>query len=104
MAWINLLIAGFWEILWAISLKYSNGFEKLAPTIVTIVGMIASYYFLAIATKKLPIGTAYSIWTGIGAVGTIILGILLFHEDVNFWRILFLIMIIAGIVGLKITA
>lgn len=104
MAWINLLIAGFWEILWAISLKYSNGFEKLAPTIVTIVGMIASYYFLAIATKKLPIGTAYSIWTGIGAVGTIILGILLFHEDVNFWRILFLIMIIAGIVGLKVTA
>ncbi|MBP7211632.1 multidrug efflux SMR transporter [bacterium] len=104
MAWINLLIAGFWEILWAISLKYSNGFEKLAPTIVTIVGMVASYYFLAIATKKLPIGTAYSIWTGIGAVGTIILGILLFHEDVNFWRILFLIMIIAGIVGLKITA
>ena len=86
-----------------ISLKYSQGLTIPIPTVITIVGMIASFYFLSLATKVLPIGTAYSIWTGFGAVGTVILGIVLFGEQVTPYRILFLFMIIIGIVGLKLT-
>lgn len=103
MAWINLFIAAILEVLWAISLKYSQGLTIPIPTVITIVGMIASFYFLSLATKVLPIGTAYSIWTGFGAVGTVILGIVLFGEQVTPYRILFLFMIIIGIVGLKLT-
>ncbi|MBR1943680.1 quaternary ammonium compound efflux SMR transporter SugE [bacterium] len=103
MAWINLVIAGFFEILWAICLKYSDGFTNLIPSIVTVIGMIASYYFLAMATKTLPIGTAYTVWTGFGAIGTVILGILLFGEQVTILRIVFLLFIFVGIVGLKLT-
>lgn len=103
MAWINLFIAAILEIIWAISLKYSQGLTIPIPTVITIVGMIASFYFLSLATKVLPIGTAYSIWTGFGAVGTVILGIVLFGEQVTPYRILFLFMIIIGIVGLKLT-
>lgn len=104
MAWINLLIAGILEIVWAISLKYSNGFSNITASIITVIGMIASYYFLAIATKTLPIGTSYTVWTGIGAVGTVILGIILFKEQMTPIRILFLIMILTGILGVKATA
>lgn len=103
MAWINLFIAAILEVVWAISLKYSHGLTIPIPTAITIVGMIASFYFLSLATKVLPIGTAYSIWTGFGAVGTVILGIILFGEQVTPYRILFLFMIIVGIVGLKLT-
>lgn len=103
MAWINLIIAGFWEILWAISLKYSAGFTNLLPSVITVIGMIASYYFLALAVKDLPIGTAYTVWTGFGALGTVILGIFLFKEQVTPQKILFLSMIIGGIVGLKLS-
>ena len=103
MAWINLFIAGIFEITWAIGLKYSNGFTVPIPSIITLIGMIASYYFLAIAVKELPLGTAYAIWTGFGVIGTVILGIFLFGEQLNFSRILFLIMIITGIIGLKLT-
>lgn len=104
MAWINLLIAGILEILWATGLKYSDGFSEPIPSVLTVIGMIASYYFLALAVKYLPIGTAYTVWTGIGAVGAIIFGIILFKEPATAPRILFLSLIIIGIIGVKLTS
>ena len=104
MAWIYLFIAGLFEVVWAIGLKYSHGFTKLIPSIVTIGGMIISFYLLALATKTLPIGTAYAVWTGIGALGTVILGIVFFHEPLNLMRVLFLFLILIGILGLKLTS
>ena len=104
MAWIYLIVAGLFEMVWAIGLKFSHGFTRLRPSIITISGMIVSFYLLALATKTLPIGTAYAIWTGIGALGTVILGMLIFHEPVTALRILFLLLIFSGIVGLKITS
>ena len=104
MAWINLFIAGIFEIVWAISLKYAHGFTRLTPSVITIAGMLASFYFLAQATKTLPIGTAYAVWTGIGAAGTLILGIILFQEPVTTVRLLCISLILIGIIGLKITA
>ncbi|MCW2279500.1 quaternary ammonium compound efflux SMR transporter SugE [Heliophilum fasciatum] len=101
MAWIYLLIAGIFEIVWAIGLKYTEGFTKLIPSLLTGAGMIASFYFLALATKTLPIGTAYAVWTGIGAVGAVILGIVLFDEPRNLARLFFLGLILMGIIGLK---
>ena len=101
MAWIYLFIAGLFEIGWAVGLKYTEGFTKLWPSVITIFGMILSFYFLSTAVKTIPIGTAYAIWTGIGAVGTAILGIILFGESKEFMRILFILLIIVGIVGLK---
>ena len=86
---------------WAVGLKYTNGFTRLWPSIVTIVTMILSFYFLSSAVKSIPIGTAYAIWTGIGAVGTAILGIILFDESKEFIRIIFIMLIVVGIVGLK---
>ncbi len=102
MAWFFLLLAGIFEIVWAISLKYAEGFSKLWPSVITIIGMAISIYFLAIALKTLPIGVAYSIWTGIGAVGTVILGMILFDESKEVLKIVFILMIVAGIVGLKL--
>ncbi|MBR0599441.1 quaternary ammonium compound efflux SMR transporter SugE [Sinanaerobacter chloroacetimidivorans] len=104
MKWIFLLVAGGFEVLWAIGLKYSFGFTRLIPSIFTIIGMIASFYFLSLALKNLPIGTAYAIWTGIGTVGTVILGIILFKEPMNMSRVVFISFIIIGIIGLKITS
>ena len=101
MAWICLFIAGLFEIGWAVGLKYTDGFTRLWPSIVTIVTMILSFYFLSSAVKSIPIGTAYAIWTGIGAVGTAILGIILFDESKEFIRIIFIMLIVIGIVGLK---
>jgi len=102
MAWIYLFIAGLFEIGWAVGLKYTDGFTKLLPSVLTIIGMILSFYFLSTAVKSIPIGTAYAIWTGIGAVGTAILGIILFGESKEFVRIFFILLIVIGIVGLKI--
>jgi quaternary ammonium compound-resistance protein SugE len=104
MAWIYLLIAGIFEVVWAIGLKYTQGFTRLYPTMVTIIGMAASFYFLSLATKTLPIGTAYAVWTGIGALGAVILGMILFNEPRDLPRILFLAFILAGIIGLKLTS
>ena len=101
MAWIYLIIAGLFEIGWAVGLKYTEGFTKLWPSVITIFGMILSFYFLSTAVKTIPIGTAYAIWTGIGAVGTAILGIILFGESREFMRMLFILLIVIGIVGLK---
>ena len=104
MAWVYLFIAGIFEIVWAIGLKYTNGFTRLWPSVVTVVGMIISFYFLSQATKVLPIGTAYTIWTGIGAAGAVILGIVLFGEPKTVLRFVFLAFVITGIIGLKVTA
>ena len=104
MAWVYLFIAGIFEIVWAIGLKYTNGFTKIGPTAVTIIGMIISFYFLSLATKVLPIGTAYTVWTGIGAAGAVILGIILFGEPKSTLRFIFLAFVLTGIIGLKITA
>ena len=101
MAWIYLIIAGCLEIGWAIGLKYTDGWTRLWPSVFTIVTMVASFYCLAIAVKELPIGTSYAIWTGIGAVGTATLGILLFSEPVSTLRIVCIGLIIVGIIGLK---
>jgi len=102
MSWIYLFIAGLFEIGWAIGLKYTEGFTKLWPSVVTIIGMILSFYFLSTAVKSIPIGTAYAVWTGIGAVGTAILGIILFGESKEVIRLFFILLIIVGIIGLKI--
>lgn len=104
MNWLYLVIAGIFEVVWAIGLKFSHGFTKLYPSIITIIGMIISFYLLALATKTLPIGTAYAIWTGIGALGTVILGIVFFNEPLNIVRLFFVLLILVGIIGLKITS
>jgi quaternary ammonium compound-resistance protein SugE len=104
IAWINLFIAGALEIAWAVSLKYTDGFSKPGPTLLTIAGMTASFYFLAQAVKVLPVGTSYAVWTGIGAVGTAIMGILLFAESLSLPRLACIGLILIGIIGLKWTA
>lgn len=104
MNWIYLIIAGMLEIGWAIGLKYTEGWSKLYPSLITVVLMIASFQFLSMALKTLPIGTAYAIWTGIGAVGTAILGIFLFDESRDLTRIFCILLIVAGIAGLKLTS
>lgn len=101
MAWIYLLVASAFEIAWAIGLKYSEGFTKLVPSIITSVCMIATYYFLALALKTIPVGTGYAVWTGIGAVGTAIFGMVLFNESKDVMRLVCIGLIVAGIVGLK---
>jgi len=101
MNWFILFIAGLFEIAWAIGLKYSEGFSKPVASVFTIVTMIISMALLSYSVKTLPVGTAYAVWTGIGAVGTAILGIVLFNESREFMRIFFIFLIIAGIVGLR---
>ena len=104
MAWVILVIAGLFETGWAIGLKYTEGFTRLWPTIWTILAMIVSLWLLGIAMKSLPVGTAYSIWVGVGAVGTVILGIVLLGEPANAGRLISITFIIAGIIGLKIAS
>jgi quaternary ammonium compound-resistance protein SugE len=102
MSWFLLFIAGIFEICWAVGLKYSNGFTKIWPSVFTVVSMVLSMLLLAFAVKEIPLGTAYAVWTGIGAFGTAILGIFLFSESSEFVRIFFIFLIVVGIVGLKI--
>lgn len=104
MPWIHLLIAGIFEIFWATCLKYSEGFTKPGATAATIVGMIISFYFLAKATRVLPLGTSYAIWTGIGALGTVIVGIILFKEAMDVKKMIFVAFLLIGIIGLKLTS
>ena len=103
MGWVFLFVAGFSEIIFAVSLKYNEGFTKLYPSIVTCISGGASFYLLMLAIKTLPLGTAYAIWTGIGAVGVAILGIFLFKESIEWFRIISISLIVVGIVGLKLT-
>lgn len=102
LSWFIVLLAGLLEVVWAVGMKYSEGFSKPLPTVVTIVGLIVSFILLLIATKDLPIGTVYAVWTGIGAIGTAIAGIVLFGESAGLLRIVCLLLIVAGIVGLHL--
>lgn len=104
MAWIVLLFAGLLEVVWAVGLKYSHGFTRLTPSIITILAIIASMGLLAYAMRDLPVGTAYAIWTGIGAVGTAIVGIIFLGESANMFRLLSLALIITGLIGLKVSS
>lgn len=101
MAWVYLILAGLLEIGWAIGMKYSQGFTKPLPTLFTIATMIVSFALLALALRTIPVGTGYAVWTGIGAVGTAILGMVLFHDSTHPFRLFFLALILVGIVGLK---
>ncbi len=104
MAWVYLLVAGGFEIVWATGLKYTEGFSRLWPSVGTVAAMSVSMVFLALALRAIPIGTAYAIWTGIGAVGVAIMGIILFNEPRDAMRLFFIFVIIAGIVGLKLSS
>lgn len=104
MEWIFLVIAGGLEVFWSTCMKYSEGFTDLKFSILTIIGMIFSFLFLSQATKSLPLGTAYAVWTGIGALGAVIVGIVLFKEPVTAARIFFVSLLLIGIVGLKATS
>ena len=104
MAWLYLLIAGLLEVAWAIGLKYSDGFKRLWPSVWTIATMIGSFVFLAQALRTIPVGTGYAVWTGIGAVGTAILGIILFAESATLPRLACIALIVVGILGLKLAS
>ena len=103
MPWLWLIIAGLLEVAWAVGLKYTDGFSRLWPTVATVVLMLGSFWCLAQAVKALPLGTSYAIWTGIGAVGTAIAGIILFKEPATVARLVCIGLIVAGIVGLRLT-
>jgi len=103
-AWLILIFAGLLEVGWAIGLKYTDGFTRLIPSLLTIAAMVVSMYLLSRAAQTLPIGTAYAVWVGIGALGAGILGIVLFHEPVSAARLVFLTLLVVSIVGLKISA
>ena len=101
MAWLVLLVAGLCEIAWAVGLKYTDGFTRPVPTTLVVAAMIASVWLLAIALRTIPVGTGYAVWTGIGAVGTAIMGMWLFNESRDIARIVCLMLIVAGVIGLK---
>jgi quaternary ammonium compound-resistance protein SugE len=104
MNWFYLLIAGGFEIAWAIGLKYTEGWTRLWPSVITALLMVASFYFLSLAVRSLPIGTAYAVWTGIGTVGAAVLGMIIFDEPRDILRAACIFLIIAGIAGLKLAA
>lgn len=103
MNWVILLVAGLFEIGWAIGIKYTEGFTRLWPTVWTLLSMTLSVILLGVAVKTLPLGTAYAVWVGVGAIGTAVFGIILFNEPANAARVLSLALILAGIVGLKLS-
>ncbi len=103
MGWLLLFLAGCVEIIFALSLKYNEGFTKLIPSIVTAISGGGSFYLLMLAIKTLPLGTAYAVWTGMGAVGVAILGVFLFKESVDIYRIISILLVITGIIGLKLS-
>ena len=104
MPWTLLFFAGLFEVAWAIGLKYTDGFSKLVPSALTIAAMVASVVLLGLAMKHLPVGTAYAVWTGIGTVGTVLLGIWLLGDEASVSRLACITLIVAGIAGLKLTA
>ncbi len=104
MPWLHLIIAGLLEVAWAIGLKQTEGWTRLWPSVITALLMMASFFFLSLALRSLPIGTAYAIWTGIGAVGTALIGIIVFDEPRTAARLVCIVLIVAGIVGLKLTS
>lgn len=104
MNWVVLLCAGMFEIVWAIGLKYSHGFTRFWPSLMTVAAMLISVILLGYAMKTLPVGTAYAIWVGVGALGTAVFGIVLFGEPLNLIRVLSLVLILCGIIGLKLSS
>lgn len=104
MAWVYLLIAAVFEVGWALGLKFTDGFTKLWPSVFTVLAMLASFALLAQAVRTIPVGTGYAVWTGIGAVGTAVTGILVFSEPVTVSRVACLILIVCGVLGLKFSA
>jgi len=104
MAWAYIAIAGLFECGWAIGLKYTDGFTKLVPSLLTVSAMVISFWLLSVAMKTIPIGTAYAVWTGIGAVGVAIIGMILFGESRDIIRVFCLLLIVSGIVGLKLVS
>ena len=101
MCWIFLGLAGLLEVVWALALKYSDGFSRLWPSVITILALVGSFWLLALAMRQLPVGTAYAVWTGIGATGAVIFGMLFLGEPVTLLRVVSLIAVVGGIVGLK---
>jgi len=104
MSWLILFFAGLFEVVWATGLKYTEGFTRLWPSVITVAMMIVSFGLLSVAMKSLPLGTAYAVWTGIGAIGTVIVGIVLFGESASVLRLLCVLLIVSGIVGLKLVS
>lgn len=104
MAWIYLVIAGAFEVVWSTAMKFSEGFTRPLPSVIMVGGMLVSFWLLTLATKSLPLGTAYAIWTGIGALGAVIVGVVAFQEPLTAARMLFLALILIGILGLKLTS
>lgn len=104
MAWIYLLGAGILEMVWVVAMKYAEGFTKVVPSVITVVGMIFSMGLLGLAVRTIPLGTGYAIWTGIGAVGAVVYGMIFFGEPVTALRLAFVAMIIVGLVGLKLVS
>lgn len=104
MAWLILFVAGLFEVGWAIGLKYTDGFTRLWPTVGTVAAMVIGLWLLGVAMKTLPVGTAYSVWVGVGTVGTVILGIYLFAEPASVGRLLSVALIVAGIIGLRLSS
>lgn len=102
MAWLILLVAGVFEVAWAVGLKYTEGFTRFWPTVGTVAAMMISLGLLGVALRTLPLGTAYAIWTGVGTIGTALLGMALFHESADPIRLTCILLIVAGIVGLKL--
>jgi len=102
MAWLIVIVAGLFEVGWAIGLKYTDGFTRPWPTVATLVAMVVSVWLLSIGMRTLPVGTAYSVWVGVGAIGTVVLGIVLFAEPASAARLISVGLIVAGIVGLKL--
>ncbi len=103
-AWVLLIVAGLFEVGWAVGLKYTDGFTRLLPSVLTVLGMIASFALLAQALRTIPVGTGYAVWTGVGAVGTAIFGIIVLGESRDMARLVSLLLIVIGIVGLKLTS
>ena len=104
MAWVYLVVAGLFECGWAIGLKYTAGFTRLVPSLLTVAAMAISFWLLSLAMKTIPVGTAYAVWTGIGAVGVAVMGMLLFGESRDILRIICLLLIVSGIVGLRLVS
>jgi quaternary ammonium compound-resistance protein SugE len=104
MPWFILFIAGLFEVAWAVGIKYTEGWTRFWPAVFTVVAMIASFYLLSVALRHIPMGTAYAVWTGIGTIGTVVYGIIFFKEPADMLRMVCILLIICGIIGLRILA
>ncbi|AHV93489.1 quaternary ammonium compound efflux SMR transporter SugE [Bordetella holmesii] len=104
MTWIILVFAGLFEVVWAVGLKYTHGFTRLVPSLITVGGMLVSFWLLSTAMKSLPLGTAYAVWVGIGTIGAFVAGIVLFGEALNGLRVISVLLIVAGLIGLKLAS